>query len=76
MTTKLERVSQLSKENPDMVFTSIGHLINEDLLRECHRSMDGRKAVGVDGVTKEMYAEHLEENLQKLVNRLKNKSLG
>ena len=74
MTTKLERVSQLSKENPDMVFTSIGHLINEDLLRECHRSMDGRKAVGVDGVTKEMYAEHLEENLQKLVNRLKNKS--
>lgn len=74
MTTKLERVSQLSKENPDMVFTSIGHLINEDLLRECHRSMDGRKAVGVDGVTKEMYAEHLEENLRNLVTRLKNKS--
>ena len=74
MTTKLERVSQLSKENPDMVFTSLGHLINEDLLRECHRDMDGKKAVGIDGVTKEMYAEHLEENLQNLVSRLKNKS--
>jgi retron-type reverse transcriptase len=74
MTTKLERVSQLSKENPNMVFTSIGHLINEELLRECHRDMDGKKAVGIDGVTKEMYAEHLEENLHDLVIRLKNKS--
>lgn len=57
-----------------MVFTSIGHLINEDLLRECHRSMDGKKAVGIDGVTKEMYAEHLEDNLHSLVGRLMNKS--
>ena len=28
METKLERISQLSKENPNMVCTSIGHLIN------------------------------------------------
>ena len=27
METKLARISQLSKENPDMVFTSLGHLI-------------------------------------------------
>ena len=74
MTTKLERVSQLSKENPDMVFTSIGHLINEELLRECHKDMDGKKAVGIDGVTKEMYAENLEENLKDLVGRLKRKA--
>lgn len=30
METKLERISQLSKENPNMVFTSIGHLIVSD----------------------------------------------
>ena len=29
METKLARISQLSKENPDMVFTSLGHLINQ-----------------------------------------------
>lgn len=29
METKLERISQLARENPEMVFTSIGHLIME-----------------------------------------------
>ena len=28
METKLARISQLSKENPDMVFTSLGHRTN------------------------------------------------
>lgn len=74
METKLARISQLSKENPDMVFTSIGHLINKELLMECHKSMDGKKAVGIDGVTKEDYGRNLEENLDKLVGRLKQKS--
>lgn len=49
MGTKLERISQLSTENPEMVFTSIGYLINKELLRECHEEMDGDKAVGIDG---------------------------
>lgn len=74
METKLARISQLSKENPDMVFTSIGHLINKELLMECHKMMDGKKAVGIDGVTKEDYGRNLEENLDKLVGRLKQKS--
>ncbi len=74
MGTKLERISQLSRENPDMVFTSIGHLINKELLRECHEKMDGKKAVGIDGITKEEYSAHLEENLKLLEGRIKNKS--
>ena len=74
MGTKLERISQLSKENPDMVFTSVWHMINIDLLKECHREMDGKKAVGIDGVTKEEYEKNLEENLTNLVERLKNRS--
>ena len=74
MGTKLARIAQLSKENPDMVFTSIGHLINKELLMECHKTMDGKKAVGIDGVTKEDYGRNLEENLDKLVGRLKQKS--
>ena len=74
METKLERISKLSRENPDMVFTSVGHLINEEMLRDCHRSMDGTKAVGIDGVTKADYEENLEENLKELVGRLKRKA--
>ncbi|MDD3206546.1 MAG: reverse transcriptase domain-containing protein [Lachnospiraceae bacterium] len=74
METKLERISQRSKENPEMVFTSIGHFINKEMLKECHEKMDGDKAVGIDGVTKEEYGRKLEENLDKLVERLKKKS--
>ena len=74
MTTKLARIAELSAQNPNMVFTSIAHMINVELLRECHNKMDGDKAVGIDGVTKEEYGEKLEENLVELVRRLKNKS--
>lgn len=74
METKLARISQLSSENPDMVFTSIGHVINKELLKDCHKEMDGKKAVGIDGVTKEEYGRNLDENLERLVERLKKKS--
>jgi len=74
METKLARISQLSSENPDMVFTSIGHLINKEMLKDCHEKMDGDKAVGTDGVTKEEYGRNLDGNLEKLVERLKKKS--
>ena len=57
-----------------MVFTSIGHLLNKELLKECHRDMDEKKAVGIDGITKEKYEEELEENLEELVERLKRKA--
>ena len=46
METKLERISQLSSENPNMVFTSVGHLINKELLMECHKDMDGKERHG------------------------------
>ena len=74
MGTKLERITQLSKENPDMVFTSIGHLINIEMLKECHMKMDGDKAVGIDGVTKEEYGKELDKNLEDLVDRMKRKA--
>ena len=36
--------------------------------------MDGNKAKGIDGVSKADYEEHLDENLDKLVDRLKRKA--
>jgi len=74
METKLARISQLSSENPEMVFVSIGHLINKELLKSCHEKMDGDKAVGIDGVSKEEYEVNLETNLENLVERLKKRS--
>lgn len=74
METKLARISQMSRENPTMIFTSIGHLINKEMLKSCHDAMDGNKAKGIDGVSKADYEERLEENLDGLVDRLKRKA--
>jgi len=74
METKLDRIREMSASNPKMVFTSLYHLINESLLRECHKEMDGKKATGVDNVTKAEYEANLDGNLKDLVERLKRKS--
>ena len=74
METKLERITKLSRENPDMVFTSIGHMINVEMLKNCHIKMDGDKAKGIDGITKEDYGKDLEKNLTDLVDRMKRKA--
>lgn len=74
MGTKLERISELVAQNPKMVFTSLYHLIDVDLLKQCHQEMNGRKATGVDKVTKDAYETQLEENLSNLVTRLKKKN--
>ena len=71
MTTKLERISELSKQHPEMKFNSIGHLINIEMLKECHYKMDGRKAVGIDGISKEEYNSNLDNNLKQLVERFR-----
>ena len=74
MTTKITRISQISKERPNEVFTSVYHLINKELLNECFNELDGNKAVGIDKVTKDEYRNNLDSNIDNLVERLKSKS--
>lgn len=74
MGTKLERVVEKSRNKPKEVFTSLYHLIDEVLLTQCHKELDGNKAVGIDRVSKEEYGKGLESNIKDLVGRLKNKS--
>ena len=74
METKLERIADKSRNEKRPIFTSLYHLINEDLLKECHKELDGSKAVGIDNVSKKEYAENLNENIKDLVIRLKNKA--
>ncbi len=74
METKLARIARLSAENPNMVFTSLGHLIDIEMLKNCNASMDGDKAVGIDGITKEEYEKNLDTNLKALVDKLKRKA--
>ena len=74
METKLARITQISREKPKEIFTSIYHLLNEEMLMLCHKELDGKKATGLDGVTKAEYEENLEENIRKLANNLQNMS--
>ncbi len=44
--TKLTRIAQISKDKPKEVFTSVYHLLNEEMLMLCHKELDGKKAKG------------------------------
>lgn len=70
-TTKLERISKRAKFKKETVFNNIGHVVDLDLLRASYRQLEGKKAVGIDGVTKEYYGLKLEENLQDLLARIR-----
>ena len=74
METKISRIAQRAKENPKEVFTSIYHLINEELLIECHKELEKNKATGQDGISKDEYEENLEGNIRQLAKELRNKS--
>jgi len=54
-----------------MVFTTLAHHIDLELLLEAHRRTRKDGAVGVDGQTAEEYAANLEGNLASLHERLK-----
>lgn len=74
METKLARIAQIAKERPKEKFTSLAHLIDEEMLLECHKELSGNKATGVDEVTKAEYEADLQENIRKLHESLKNKA--
>ena len=74
METKLERIAEKSVQKPKEVFTSLYHLIDGEMLIQCHKELDGSKAVGIDRVSKEEYGKELESNIKDLVARLKNKA--
>jgi len=71
VTTKLQRLAEQAKHNPERVFTNLAHLIDEDFLREAYRRTSKSSAAGIDGVTAKLYAEHLDENLHDLYDRLR-----
>jgi RNA-directed DNA polymerase len=69
-TTGVERIAHRARQEPQTRYTSLMHHFTVDNLRACFESLDAKKAVGVDGVTKAMYGQDLEANLQDLHRRL------
>lgn len=70
--TKLNRITWLSKQDSEKEFHCLMHLFNEESLTESFHGLDAKKAVGVDGVSKAIYGRDLINNIKELTNKMKN----
>jgi len=71
ISTRLQRVAEESREAPRMVWTTLSHHIDLDLLVEAYRRTRKDGAVGIDGQTAKAYGENLKGNLESLLDRVK-----
>jgi hypothetical protein len=71
MSTTIDRIAELAKEDPKRQFFSIAHLITVEKLHEVFRSLRKDASAGIDGVTYEQYEANVEENIRQLHQRLK-----
>lgn len=71
ISTRLQRIAQIAKEDPERAILTLSHHIDIEWLREAFRRTRKDGATGIDGQTSESYAENLEANLQDLLDRAK-----
>ena len=71
VSTKRQRIAELARDAPEMVFTSLAHHIDMHVPRTAYAATRKDGAVGLDGQTAADYAVHLEANLQSLLDRFK-----
>jgi retron-type reverse transcriptase len=71
VSARQEQIAEIAKEQPDLGFTSLNHLINVYWLRSAYRRTRKDGAAGVDGQTGKDYEADLQANLQSLQDRAK-----
>src|SRR5260370_7979995 len=71
MSTQIDRISELAKEDPKRQFFSIAHLITPEALYAAFRGLRKKASAGVDGVTYQMYEKDAARNIRQLHERLK-----
>lgn len=69
--TELSEIAWLSAQDPNREFHSLIHHFNVESLRSCFDRLDGKKAIGVDRVSKDEYGGNLRVNLEALIARMK-----
>ncbi|MCX6994426.1 MAG: reverse transcriptase domain-containing protein [Chlamydiae bacterium] len=67
----LNRIAWLSGVDHGKEFECLMHLFNHESLTDCFHRLDKNKAVGIDGMDKATYAVNLVENIDDLVNSMK-----
>jgi RNA-directed DNA polymerase len=71
LSTKLNRLSEIAKQNPTLKFISLAHLLNKECLVQSYRELNANAAMGIDYVSYEEYGKELETNIENLIERLK-----
>jgi RNA-directed DNA polymerase len=71
MSTQRQRIAMLARQNPQMGFTSLNHLIDLPALHRAYARTRKDGATGVDGQTARDYEQHLGDNLRSLLDRAK-----
>jgi RNA-directed DNA polymerase len=71
MSTKLDRLAELAKEDGKRQFFSIAHLITPEALYAAFRGLRKGASAGVDGVTYKEYEKDAGGNIRQLYQRLK-----
>lgn len=70
--TKLQWIAEMATSKPQLIFTSLAHLIDIPFLREAWQRIRKNVSPGIDGMTADEYAVNLEANLENLHQRLIN----
>jgi RNA-directed DNA polymerase len=60
----------LAAQDKDKIFTNLFDHFRVENLRQAFHALDGSKAKGIDGISKQQYAENLDANLYDLQDRL------
>lgn len=71
MSTELERISELAKQDRTLQFTSLAHLLTVERLGEAYHKLRKDASPGVDGLTAQEYEQDLTGNLRDLHRRLR-----
>jgi group II intron reverse transcriptase/maturase len=71
---KLSLISGHASRDHGFQFTSLIHLLNVEFMRDCYKSLNRNRAVGIDEVSWEDYGINLEKNLEGLVSGIRRRS--
>jgi len=71
LSTKLNRLSETARKNPQYQFSNLAHMIDVEMLNWAFQELRKGASAGVDGLTAKDYEMTLKSNLEDLYKQMK-----
>lgn len=68
--TKLDRIGKIARNDNCAKFNNLMHVIDRDLLLKHYKKLDGKKALGIDNISKHEYGKDLDVNITQLIRNI------